>query len=98
MQIRWAAEIPLEPPTRVNTPLVTFDEKNGLVKVNPVAPWSFDQLVQYSEDNLLPVNPLLAQGFLSIGCAPCTRAVAPGEDPRAGRWSGTDKTECGLHV
>ena len=87
-----------ESPTRTNTPLVTWDEKNGLVKVNPVASWSFDQLVQYSEDNLLPVNPLLAQGYPSIGCAPCTRAVAPGEDPRAGRWSGTDKTECGLHV
>lgn len=87
-----------EAPTRSSTPLVTWDEKNGLVKVNPVAPWSFDELMQYSEDNLLPVNPLLAQGFPSIGCAPCTRAVAPGEDPRAGRWSGTDKTECGLHV
>ncbi len=87
-----------EAPTRTNTPLVTFDEKNGLVKVNPLAAWSFDQLVEYSEDNLLPVNPLLAKGFLSIGCAPCTRAVAPGEDPRAGRWSGIDKTECGLHV
>ena len=87
-----------EAPTRAGTPLVTWDEKNGLVKVNPVAPWSFDELMQYSEDNLLPVNPLLAQGFPSIGCAPCTRAVAPGEDPRAGRWSGTDKTECGLHV
>lgn len=87
-----------ESPTRTNTPLVTWDEKNGLVKVNPVAAWSFDQLVQYSEDNLLPVNPLLAQGFPSIGCAPCTRPVAPGEDPRAGRWSGTDKTECGLHT
>ncbi|WP_371818131.1 phosphoadenylyl-sulfate reductase [Pseudarthrobacter sp. C4D7] len=87
-----------EAPTRTNTPLVTWDEKNGLVKVNPMAAWTFDQLVQYSDDNLLPVNPLLSQGYPSIGCQPCTRKVAPGEDPRAGRWAGSDKTECGLHV
>jgi len=87
-----------EAPTRTNTPLVTWDEANGLVKVNPVAAWTFDQLVQYSDDNLLPVNPLLSQGYPSIGCQPCTRKVAPGDDPRAGRWAGTDKTECGLHV
>ena len=87
-----------EAPTRTNTPLVTWDEVNGLVKVNPVAAWTFDQLVQYSDDNLLPVNPLLSQGYPSIGCQPCTRKVAPGDDPRAGRWAGTDKTECGLHV
>lgn len=87
-----------EAPTRTNTPLVTWDEANGLVKVNPVAAWTFDQLVAYSEKNLLPVNPLLARGYPSIGCQPCTRQVAPGEDPRAGRWAGTDKTECGLHV
>ncbi|WP_235347456.1 phosphoadenylyl-sulfate reductase [Arthrobacter sp. SPG23] len=87
-----------EAPTRTNTPLITWDEANGLVKVNPVAAWSFDQLVQYSDDNLLPVNPLLSQGYPSIGCQPCTRKVAPGDDPRAGRWAGTDKTECGLHV
>ncbi len=87
-----------EAPTRTNTPLVTWDEANGLVKVNPVAAWTFDQLVQYSDDNLLPVNPLLSQGYPSIGCQPCTRKVAPGADPRAGRWAGSDKTECGLHV
>jgi phosphoadenosine phosphosulfate reductase len=87
-----------EAPTRTNTPLVTWDEANGLVKVNPVAAWTFDQLVQYSDDNLLPVNPLLSQGYPSIGCQPCTRKVAPGDDPRAGRWAGSDKTECGLHV
>jgi len=88
----------VEAPTRADTPLITWDETNGLVKVNPVAAWSFDQLVQYSDDNLLPVNPLLSQGYPSIGCQPCTRKVAPGDDPRAGRWAGTDKTECGLHV
>ena len=84
--------------TRTNTPLVTFDEKHGLVKVNPLAAWSFDDLVLYTEVNELPTNPLLAQGYPSIGCAPCTRRVAPGEDPRSGRWAGTGKVECGIHV
>ncbi|WP_144659288.1 phosphoadenylyl-sulfate reductase [Paenarthrobacter nicotinovorans] len=87
-----------EAPTRTNTPVVTWDESFGLVKVNPMVDWSFDQLLEYSEDNILPVNPLLSQGYPSIGCQPCTRKVAPGEDPRAGRWAGSDKTECGLHT
>ncbi|WP_125610532.1 phosphoadenylyl-sulfate reductase [Specibacter cremeus] len=87
-----------EAPTRTNTPLVTWDAKNGLVKVNPVAAWTYDELMAYAEDNLLPVNPLLGQGYPSIGCAPCTQKVAPGADPRSGRWAGTSKTECGLHV
>ncbi|MGO2539648.1 phosphoadenylyl-sulfate reductase [Specibacter sp. AOP5-B1-6] len=87
-----------EAPTRTNTPLVVWDEKNGLVKINPVADWSYEDLISYSEDNLLPVNPLLSQGYPSIGCAPCTNKVAPGADPRSGRWAGTSKTECGLHV
>lgn len=86
-----------EGPTRADTPLVTWDEGFGLVKVNPLATWTFDELLAYSERELLPANPLLAQGYPSIGCAPCTRAVAPGEDPRAGRWAGFAKTECGLH-
>ncbi|MDN5834560.1 MAG: phosphoadenylyl-sulfate reductase [Brevibacterium sp.] len=87
-----------EAPTRANTPLVTFDEKNGLVKINPVAAWSFDDLLDYSGAFDVPVNPLLSQGYPSIGCQPCTQPVAEGEDPRAGRWAGTNKTECGLHV
>ncbi|MDO5752580.1 phosphoadenylyl-sulfate reductase [Arthrobacter sp.] len=87
-----------EAPTRTNTPLVVWDEKNGLIKVNPVATWSYEELLRYSNDNLLPVNPLLSQGYPSIGCAPCTNKVAPGADPRSGRWAGTSKTECGLHV
>ncbi len=87
-----------EAPTRTNTPLVSWDETNGLIKVNPLATWTFDELMTYAEDNLLPVNPLLSQGYPSIGCRPCTRKVAPGEDPRAGRWAGTSKTECGLHT
>ncbi len=87
-----------EAPTRTNTALIAWDEPNGLIKVNPLAGWTFEDLVQYSGDNLLPVNPLLSQGYPSIGCLPCTRKVAAGEDPRAGRWAGTSKTECGLHA
>ena len=86
-----------EAPTRTNTPLVSWDASHGLVKVNPLAGWSLDALVGYAEENLIPVNPLMTRGYLSIGCAPCTRPVAPGEDPRAGRWAGLDKTECGIH-
>ena len=87
-----------EAPTRTNTPLVVWDEKNSLVKVNPVASWTNEDMSRYSEQNLLPVNPLLGLGYPSIGCAPCTRKVAPGADPRSGRWAGTSKTECGLHT
>lgn len=87
-----------EAPTRTNTPLISWDASHGLVKVNPLAGWSLDELLSYAEDKLIPVNPLLSQGYLSIGCAPCTRPVAAGEDPRAGRWAGLDKTECGIHL
>ncbi|MTG89305.1 phosphoadenylyl-sulfate reductase [Cellulosimicrobium sp. BIT-GX5] len=87
-----------EAPTRTRTPLVTFDEKNGLVKINPLAAWSFDDLLAYATRHQVTLNPLLNDGYPSIGCQPCTRRVAPGEDPRAGRWAGLDKTECGLHV
>jgi phosphoadenosine phosphosulfate reductase len=87
-----------EATTRTHTPLITFDEKNGLVKVNPLAAWSSDDLYGYAARHGVPLNPLLDDGYPSIGCAPCTRRVAPGEDPRAGRWSGFEKTECGLHT
>jgi phosphoadenosine phosphosulfate reductase len=87
-----------EGPTRANTPFVTWDEKNGLVKVNPLADWSFDEVLDYADANDVIVNPLVNDGYPSIGCATCTRRVAPGEDPRAGRWTGLDKTECGLHA
>lgn len=83
---------------RADTPLVVWDAKNQLVKVNPLAAWSFDDLVNYSSEHNLVSNPLIADGYPSIGCAPCTRKVAPGEDPRAGRWAGFNKTECGLHT
>ena len=87
-----------EAPTRAETRLVAWDEKNGLVKINPLAAWTFDDLQGYAVDNNVEVNSLLSDGFLSIGCEPCTRRVEPGEDPRAGRWAGFTKTECGLHT
>ncbi len=87
-----------EAPTRTNTPLITWDERNGLIKVNPLAAWTFDQLLDYAGEHEVPVNLLLSNGYPSIGCAPCTRPVAEGEDPRAGRWAGLTKTECGLHT
>lgn len=87
-----------EAPTRANTPLVTFDENHGLLKFNPVAAWSFDQLIGYATEHQVPVNLLLAHGYPSIGCQPCTAPVAEGEDPRAGRWAGLNKTECGIHI
>ncbi|MFF2276945.1 phosphoadenylyl-sulfate reductase [Agromyces sp. NPDC058126] len=87
-----------EAPTRTTTPLVAWDERNGLVKVNPLAAWSFDDLIDYAGAFGVTVNPLLTEGYPSIGCEPCTKPVAAGEDPRSGRWSGLDKTECGLHL
>ena len=63
-----------------------------------MATWSFDDLVDYANENGVPVNMLLTNGYPSIGCQPCTRPVAEGEDPRAGRWAGLSKTECGIHL
>lgn len=88
----------VDAPTRAAAPIVSWDEQRGLVKVNPVATWTDEDVAHYAADHRLPVHPLVSQGYLSIGCAPTTRPVAPGEDPRAGRWSGTGKTECGLHA
>ncbi|MDQ2708680.1 MAG: phosphoadenylyl-sulfate reductase [Actinomycetota bacterium] len=87
----------VEAPTRANTPLVTFDEKHGLVKVNPIAAWTDDDMDRYIAEHDILVNPLVAEGYPSIGCAPCTAKPAPGADPRSGRWAGRAKTECGLH-
>jgi phosphoadenosine phosphosulfate reductase len=88
----------VEAPTRANTPLITYDEKFGLVKINPIAAWSDDEMAAYIEANHVLVNPLVGEGYPSIGCAPCTAKPAPGADPRSGRWAGTGKIECGLHV
>lgn len=83
---------------RAQTPLVTWDAKNGLVKINPIAAWGFDDVHTYATTHNVTLNPLLADGYPSIGCAPCTQQVAPGQDPRSGRWAGLTKTECGLHI
>jgi len=85
---------------RAEVPLAEWDAERGLIKVSPLADWSTDMLMAYIAANNIPVNPLHERGFVSIGCAPCTRAVRPGEDPRSGRWwwENEDKKECGLHV
>ncbi|HLM96066.1 MAG TPA: phosphoadenylyl-sulfate reductase [Acidimicrobiales bacterium] len=85
-------------PTRADAPIVSWDSSFGLVKVNPVVAWTDDDIASYLGDHGLPQHPLVPRGYRSIGCAPTTRPVAEGEDPRAGRWSGLDKSECGLHV
>jgi phosphoadenosine phosphosulfate reductase len=82
---------------RVIAPVIGWDAKKGKVKVSPLARWSDEQVERYILDNGVLVNPLTYDGYPSIGCAPCTRRVAPGEDPRSGRWAGTNKTECGIH-
>lgn len=84
--------------TRSEMPVVSWDAKHGLVKINPLALWGDEDVDKYQRAHDLPRHPLVAQGYPSIGCAPCTRKVAPGEDPRAGRWSGQNKTECGIHT
>lgn len=88
----------VESPTRANAPLISYDEAFGLVKVNPIATWTDDDVDDYIEQNRVLVNPLVDEGYPSIGCAPCTVKPAEGEDPRSGRWRGRNKTECGLHA
>lgn len=83
---------------RANAPIVGWDKKFGLVKINPLANWTKRDVWKLITDNDIPYNPLHDQGYTSIGCWPCTRSVIFGEDERAGRWSGSAKTECGLHV
>ena len=85
-------------PTRADAPIVHLDPFRGVTKINPLATWSDDDVAHYSEIELLPEHPLASRGYASIGCWPCTRPVTDGEDARAGRWAGTDKIECGLHV
>src|SRR5579864_5862081 len=77
---------------------IEWDEKFGLIKINPIADWSSKQVWQYIREHDTPYNALHDLSYPSIGCTHCTRAVHPGEDPRAGRWSGSSKTECGLHI
>jgi phosphoadenosine phosphosulfate reductase len=82
---------------RTVTPFVHRDRR-GIVKLNPLAAWTDDELLTYASLHEVPLNPLLDQGYPSIGCIPCTRKPSDGEDARAGRWSGQGKTECGLHL
>jgi phosphoadenosine phosphosulfate reductase len=84
--------------SRAEIDIVEWDEKFGLVKINPLAAWTESQVWKYILDNAVPYNELHDRGYPSIGCTHCTKAVAPGDDPRSGRWQGFDKTECGLHV
>ena len=87
----------VDSPTRAVIPIVSYDETFGLVKVNPIVTWTDDDIDAYEADHGLPAHPLVARGYRSIGCAPTTRPTAVGEDPRAGRWAESGKTECGLH-
>jgi len=84
-------------PTRANAGLVEWDAKFGLVKFNPLATWSWDQVWEYIRTHQVPYNELHDRHFPSIGCTHCTAPVMPGEDPRSGRWQQSAKTECGLH-
>ncbi|HEY8394494.1 MAG TPA: phosphoadenylyl-sulfate reductase [Thermaerobacter sp.] len=85
-------------PARAGARVVEADRRFGLVKVNPLVRWKRDEVWAYVQHHGVPYNPLHDRGYPSIGCAPCTRPVAPGQDPRAGRWGGFQKTECGLHA
>ena len=88
----------VEAPTRANAPLISFDRAFGLVKINPLAAWTDEDMQNYIEANDVLVNPLVHEGYPSIGCAPCTAKPVEGADPRSGRWQGLSKTECGLHA
>ena len=95
----WASGIRRdEAATRRDIGVVEWDAKRSMVKVNPIAAWTAAHVDAYVAEHGVLVNPLVLDGYPSIGCAPCTRRVAPGQDPRSGRWAGSAKTECGLHV
>lgn len=95
----WATGVRREETAaRANAQLVSWDERNGVVKINPIAAWTDDQVADYADRHGLVINPLLSDGYPSVGCEPCTARPLPGEDARSGRWAGRDKDECGLHV
>jgi phosphoadenosine phosphosulfate reductase len=87
-----------ESPTRANTPVVSWDAKRQKVKIAPIARWTQADVEAYVAEHGVLTNPLLMDGYTSVGCAPCTRRVLEGEDARAGRWAGLGKTECGIHL
>jgi len=96
--VAWASGLRRdESASRAGIRVVEWDEPRSMVKLNPIAAWTQDDVDRYVADNRILVNPLLSDGYGSVGCAPCTRRIAPGESARAGRWSGSDKIECGLH-
>ena len=96
--VAWASGLRRdEAATRADAKVVEWDDKRKMVKLNPIAAWTQDDVDAYIAANGVMVNPLVFDGYPSIGCAPCTRRVAPGEDPRSGRWAGLGKIECGLH-
>jgi len=95
----WASGVRRdESPARAGTPVVRWDARRALVKVHPMAGWTQDDVEDYIAEHNVLVNPLVDDGYPSIGCAPCTARVEPGADPRSGRWAGRAKTECGIHV
>ncbi len=97
--LAWASGVRRdEAATRRDTRVVEWDARRGMVKINPLAAWTQADVDDYIEAHGILVNPLAYDGYPSIGCAPCTHRVEPGQDPRSGRWSGQSKTECGLHV
>src|SRR5262249_47318993 len=87
----------VETPARANVPIVHVDVRTGLVKINPLARWTDDDVTQYKCEHRLIEHPLAAQGYSSIGCWPCTSPITSDAHPRSGRWPGAAKTECGLH-
>jgi phosphoadenosine phosphosulfate reductase len=94
----WATGLRrVEAATRPHTPVVSYDTKRRKVKIAPIAAWTDDDVERYIAEHNILINPMRSVGYPSIGCAPCTRAVTVGEDPRAGRWPGLIKTECGIH-
>jgi phosphoadenosine phosphosulfate reductase len=96
--IAWASGLRRdEALTRADAKVVEWDARRSMVKLNPIAAWTQDDVDAYIAEHDVIVNPLLSDGYGSVGCAPCTRRIANGEDARAGRWAGTSKTECGLH-
>ena len=82
---------------RASTPVLSWEERFGVVKIAPLVNWSAREVEEYVRERSIPLNPLLEGGYKSIGCAPCTRPVSEDEDARAGRWPGMEKSECGLH-
>jgi phosphoadenosine phosphosulfate reductase len=94
----WASGLRRDESTsRTDVRMVEWDARRSMVKLNPIAAWNQHDVDQYIADNGILINPLLYDGYGSIGCSPCTRRIKPGEDARAGRWAGMSKTECGIH-